>query len=133
MEKKAVIFILTLILLLSACTPSFINRTTLSENLELVLGLEDQAEEIKQWIGHLASFGYLSKELATAIKLHNDIYYPYYLAANHFLATNQLELYKEAAALAQAELTAIEALIRNSVPYPIPDSLHPQSWSLKIN
>jgi len=98
-----------------------IDRTTLSENLELILGLEDQAEEIRQQANLLAYFGYLSEELATELKLHKDIYYPYYLSANYFLATDQLELYKEAAALAQAELTAISVLIANPAHYPIPD------------
>jgi len=109
-----------------------INREVLSENLELVLGLEDQAEEIRQQIGLLVSFGYLSEELAIELKLHSDIYYPYYLSANHFLATNQLELYKEAAALAQAELTAMSILITNSAHYPIPDYPSFQSWSLEV-
>ncbi len=127
---KVLIFILALFL--SACTPPMIDRITLSENLELVLGLEDQAEEIRKQINLLAYFGYLSEELTTKIKLHNDIYYPYYLSANHFLATNQLELYKEAAALAQAELTAISILITDSALYPIPDYPSFQSLPLKV-
>jgi len=106
-----------------------INREVLSENLQLVLGLEDQAEEIRKQVGLLAYFGYLSEELATELKLHNDIYYPYYISANHFLATNQLELYKEAAALAQAELTAIGILIAH---YPIPDYPSFQSLPLRV-
>jgi len=125
-------FILILTLLLSACIPPIIDRTTLSENLELVLGLEDQAEEIRQQANLLAYFGYLSEELATELKLHNDIYYPYYISANYFLATNQLELYKEAAALAQAELTAISILIANSALYPIPDYPSFQPLPLKV-
>jgi len=106
-----------------------IDRTALSENLQLVLGLEDQAEEIRQQVGLLAYFGYLSEELAAKFKLHNDIYYPYYSSANYFLATNQLELYKEAAALAQAELTAISILIAH---YPIPEYPSFQSLPLKV-
>jgi len=124
--------LLLLVLLLPACTPSLIHRDVLSENLELVLGLEDQAEEIRIQVNRLAYFGYLSEELATELKLHSDIYYPYYISANHFLATNQLELYKEAAALAQAELTAISVLIANSAHYPIPEYPPFQSLPLKV-
>ena len=125
-------FILILALFFSACTPPMIDRLTLSENLELILGLEDQAEEIRIQVNRLAYFGYLSEELATELKLHNDIYYPYYISANHFLATDQLELYKEAAGLAQAELTAISILIANSALYPIPDYPSFQPLPLKV-
>jgi len=125
-------FILILALFFSACTPSLIDRTTLSENLELVLGLEDQIELIKQRVSRIYDFGYLSEELAAEFKLHNDIYYPYYVSANYFLATNQLELYRNAVALAQAELTAMNVLITNSTPHPIPDYRPLQSLPLKV-
>jgi len=113
--------ILILALFLFACTPPIINRATLIENLDLILQLEEKTDILKQRVNLLIYFGVYPVEIALEIKQHRDVYYPYYLIANYYLAHGQLEKYEEAFRLAEAELIAMEELINESIKSNAPD------------
>ena len=108
--------ILILALFLSACPPPIIDRATLARNLDLVLRLEEKIEIIQQKANFLAYLGVYPEELALKINQHHDVYYPYYLAANLYLAHGQLEKYKGAVRLAKIELKAMNELIESVPP-----------------
>ena len=116
---KTLLLILALLLapLLPACIPPIIiDRATLAQNLDLILRLEEKMEIIQQKANFLALYGAYSEELALAIKQHHDVYYPYYLVANLYLARGQIEKYQEAVRAAESELNAMNELIENTLP-----------------
>ena len=115
---KTLLLILALLLapLLTACIPPIIDRTTLAQNLDLVLRLEEKMEVIQQKANFLAYLGVYSEEFALEMKEHHDVYYPYYLAANLYLAHGQLEEHKEAVRLAESELDTMNELIQSVPP-----------------
>ena len=71
---------------------------------------------LQQKANFLASYGAYSEELALAIREHHDVYYPYYLVANLYLARGQIEKYQEAVRSAERELEAMNKLIENTLP-----------------
>jgi len=66
---------------------------------------------IQKKANFLAFYGVYSEKIALAIRQHHDVYYPYYMAANFYLASGQIEKYKEALGLAEIELKAMNKLI----------------------
>ena len=118
MKTLLLILALLLALALPACIPPIviIDRTTLVENLDLVLRLEEKMGIIQQKVNFLAYLGVYSEELALKMKKHHDAYYPYYLVANLYLAHGQLEKYREAVRSAESELDAMDKLIQSVPP-----------------
>ena len=110
---KTLLLILALLLapLLTACIPPIIDRNELIGNLSPILRLERAVEIIDSQIGVLGQFGLLDQAALTDFKKFRDVYYPYYMAANFYLATGQLEKYEEAVRSAERELRAMDKLI----------------------
>ncbi len=112
---KVLLLILALLLapLLPACIPPLADRAILIEHLAPVLQLEKRASSIEYQLQFMQYLEPLSEKFKEAIKAHRDIYYPYYMLANVYLASGQIVQYMEAVRLAENELTALEALINN--------------------
>ena len=66
---------------------------------------------IKQKVKVLAFYGVYTEKNALTMKQHRNVYYPYYMASNFYLASGQIEKYKEALGLAEIELKAMNKLI----------------------
>ena len=115
---RAILLILALLLapLLPACIPPIIDRAILVEHLAPILQLEKRVSSIEYQLQFLEYLEPLSEKIREAIKTHRDIYYPYYMAANFYLASGQVGKYEEAVRSAEVELDAMDELIQGISP-----------------
>jgi hypothetical protein len=110
----------TLLLLLAsglvACTPiDPIPRNQLAANIKPILKIEERIDQMRYYTKVLDSLGGITKEKLEELKGHYDVYYVYYLASNVHLAEGNTESYLAHVELAERELEAIEAILKDGL------------------
>jgi hypothetical protein len=110
----------TLLLLLAsglvACTPiDPIPRNQLAANIKPILKIEERIDQMRYYTKVLDSLGGITKEKLEELKGHYDVYYVYYLASNVHLAEGNTDSYLAHVELAERELEAIEAILKDGL------------------
>jgi len=92
-----------------------ISRDKLVQKLNPILKLEKRLDQIMYYTRVLGSLGGMSQDKSTELKEHLNIYYPYYLASNVQLAKGNIVSYEAHLKLANEELDAMEAIIKEGL------------------
>lgn len=115
---KAIHYLLSLVLasgLLACSQVNPVSRDELTLNLAPVLKLERRIDQAKYYTNLLITSGGMSSDKAEDLKAHHDVYYVYYLAALVQLARGNIESYVAHVRLAERELDAMEAVLKDQL------------------
>jgi hypothetical protein len=116
MKLTSWVLLMALMVGLAACSqvqPT--SRDQIAANLSPILKIEKRADRVKYYTQALGFTGRNGDEKGETLKSHYDIYYVYYLAATFNLARGNMEAYLANVKLADVELDAMEAILRDKI------------------